>query len=190
MRVPAVLLVVILVVATMALGNPTSAFADPSGTQSAQTVPYNGFVNLQLKGMTPNGFVKVRVSTGVADPYREIPGLTDIDRNGNVSYSITPIVAVDRNYQGPLWIEVCDMSGNCVTFYVTVGARHPDIIGPSQRNRWTCEILNAILSGHYPGQNVIWVLTQLGPQNVAQLALSCDLREREILSIIDYLFDQ
>jgi hypothetical protein len=173
----------------MTLGHPTSAFAAPSGTQSVQTVPYNGFVNLELKGMTPNSFLKVRVSTGVADPYRDIPGLTEIDRNGNASYSITPIVAVDRNYQGPLWIEVCDLSGNCVTFYVTVGARAPDIIANNnQQERIGCEILNYIAHTRYPGQNALTVLRLLGPDNVAQLAFRCGYYELEVAILIDWIF--
>jgi len=175
-------------VATMTLGNPTSAFADPSGTQSAQTVPYNGFVTLQLKGMTPNSFVKVRVSTGVGDSYREIPGLTETDRNGNATYSITPIVAVDRNYQGPLWIEVCDLTGNCVVFYVTVGARQPDIIARNDpQQQWFCDVFNSILAYRYPGE-AIWFLEHLGPDFVVQLALRCGIAPWDIEFIVDVVF--
>src|SRR5581483_95113 len=141
MRGPALFAAVIAVMFA-AFAAPTPAFADPDGTQSQSVIPFQGSLFLTLKDFAPKAPLQVYFQYPGGDFYQapSVTGYTASD-SGSATIYLQPAQFMRLQYVGPVFIVVCDDTGHCLRFVVTISTGHPGYISSSTNLAYWCDLL-------------------------------------------------
>jgi hypothetical protein len=185
----------------MFVSGPSVALAAPSGTQSLSIVHRDQAVHFNLQGMSAKSDLTVTASTdptsaGSRDRSQAFP---TTDANGNADIVVFPFIVTDTGYTGPLYITICDASGACIFFTLTIRGElssWPLPVGNAANNGYQqdCYYLQRIGQGDLKQPEVrAWLLRQ-EQQYVELLIANCGFStSQQVLitnKIFDFLFDE
>jgi len=170
--------VFIFVLALLAAGRPSAAFADPAGTQSQSVIPFQGSVFLSMTGFQGDAPLSIYFQIPGGNPF-EVPAVSGYtaSKEGTATVYLQPGQFMRPTYVGPVLIFVCDDQGRCLKFVINISTGHPLAVSSVSNLEYWCDLLGYILDGTRD-PSVLDPLRELTPADLKQLMDRCSYPPR------------